>query len=162
MKPVFSRLFKLQFDKFPRTPFKVPDIFNDYPLCDLLRMKSGKNSRIKILVDFLRRNYLIENYEPDIIIFCLYVQLFGQIPDAGETLKDKAEGRALQKIDEGMDSGSDKVKPESYGVLKDIASVLKENKDIQIKIVGHTDSKGDEAFNMMLSKKRSLAIKKAL
>jgi outer membrane protein OmpA-like peptidoglycan-associated protein len=56
---------------------------------------------------------------------------------------------------------SDKIKPESYGVLKEIASILKDSK-AQVKIVGHTDSDGDEKANMELSKRRADAVKKAL
>ncbi len=44
-----------------------------------------------------------------------------------------------------FDSGKDVVKPESYGALNDIAKVLKENLTVKIKIVGHTDSDGDDA-----------------
>jgi len=61
-----------------------------------------------------------------------------------------------------FDSGSDKIKPESYGTLKDIAGVLKENPDVKVKIIGHTDSDGDDAKNLELSKKRSAAVKQAL
>ena len=61
-----------------------------------------------------------------------------------------------------FDSGSDKIKPESYGVLKEIADVLKQNGDVKVKIIGHTDSDGDEAMNLKLSQKRSLAIKNSL
>lgn len=61
-----------------------------------------------------------------------------------------------------FDSGSDKIKPESAGTMKEIASVLKENPTIKIKIIGHTDSDGDEAKNLDLSKRRSLSVKGAL
>ncbi|MEI6436579.1 MAG: OmpA family protein [Bacteroidota bacterium] len=61
-----------------------------------------------------------------------------------------------------FDSGSDKIKPESNGTLKEIANILKENPDIRVKIVGHTDSDGDDASNMTLSKKRAAAVKAAL
>ncbi len=61
-----------------------------------------------------------------------------------------------------FDSGSDKIKPESYGTLKDIAGVLKENPDVKVKIIGHTDSDGDDVKNLELSKKRSAAVKQAL
>lgn len=54
------------------------------------------------------------------------------------------------------------VKAESYGTLKDIAKVLQENGDIRVKIVGHTDSDGDDAKNMDLSKRRAAAVKAAL
>jgi outer membrane protein OmpA-like peptidoglycan-associated protein len=54
------------------------------------------------------------------------------------------------------------VKPESYGTLKDIAKVLQENGNIRVKIVGHTDSDGDDTKNMDLSKRRAAAVKTAL
>jgi OmpA-OmpF porin, OOP family len=61
-----------------------------------------------------------------------------------------------------FDVNSDKIKPESYGTIKDIAAVLSENADVKVKIIGHTDSDGDEAKNMELSKKRAEAVKQAL
>ncbi|HYO21861.1 MAG TPA: OmpA family protein, partial [Flavisolibacter sp.] len=48
------------------------------------------------------------------------------------------------------------------GVLKEIASVLKENAAVKVKIVGHTDSDGDDAKNLELSKRRAAAVKAAL
>jgi OmpA-OmpF porin, OOP family len=61
-----------------------------------------------------------------------------------------------------FDVNSDKIKPESYGALKDIANVLNENAEVKIKIIGHTDSDGDDANNMVLSKKRAEAVKSIL
>ena len=54
------------------------------------------------------------------------------------------------------------IRPESYGVVKEIAGVLKENPGIKIKIVGHTSSDGDDKANMELSKKRAAAVKDLL
>lgn len=61
-----------------------------------------------------------------------------------------------------FDVNSATIKPESYGVLKDIASVLTENNTVRVKIIGHTDSDGDAAMNLSLSKKRAEAVKEAL
>jgi outer membrane protein OmpA-like peptidoglycan-associated protein len=58
-----------------------------------------------------------------------------------------------------FDVNSDRIKPESSGALKDIGAVLKENPDIKVKIVGHTDADGDEKANMALSEKRAAAVK---
>lgn len=54
------------------------------------------------------------------------------------------------------------IKPESYGVLKEIASALNEDKNFKVKIIGHTDSDGNEASNLMLSQKRAEAVKDIL
>ena len=61
-----------------------------------------------------------------------------------------------------FDVNSDKIKAESYGAIKDIATVLSENPEVKVMIVGHTDSDGDDASNIELSKKRAAAVKTVL
>lgn len=61
-----------------------------------------------------------------------------------------------------FDVNSDRIKPESYGVLKEIAGVLSEHGDVKVRIIGHTDSDGDDDMNMDLSKRRAAAVKAAL
>jgi outer membrane protein OmpA-like peptidoglycan-associated protein len=61
-----------------------------------------------------------------------------------------------------FDSGSDRVKGESYGSLKEIAGVLTESAAVKVQIVGHTDSDGDDAANLDLSKRRAAAVKAVL
>ena len=61
-----------------------------------------------------------------------------------------------------FDVDSDKIKPDSYGILREVATVLKENEAVKIKIIGHTDSDGDDSKNMELSKKRAESVKNAL
>jgi outer membrane protein OmpA-like peptidoglycan-associated protein len=61
-----------------------------------------------------------------------------------------------------FDVNSDKVKPESYGTLKDIATVLNEVPDVKVKIIGHTDADGDDAKNLDLSKRRAASVKAEL
>ncbi len=59
-------------------------------------------------------------------------------------------------------SGSDNLKPESMGVIRQIFQVLEQDSSINLKIVGHTDSDGAEDVNMKLSKSRAEAVKNAL
>ncbi len=61
-----------------------------------------------------------------------------------------------------FDVNKDVVKPESYGALNDIAKILKENPDVRVKIVGHTDSDGADAANLDLSKRRGASVKNEL
>ncbi|POY39213.1 hypothetical protein C3K47_01590 [Solitalea longa] len=57
-----------------------------------------------------------------------------------------------------FDPNSDMIRPESYPVLKEIASVLKENPSVKIKIVGHSDA---ETTDLDLAKRRAESIKNA-
>lgn len=61
-----------------------------------------------------------------------------------------------------FDVNSDRIRPESVGVLKDIAQVLKENPTVKVKIIGHTDADGADAANLTLSQKRAASVKKSL
>ena len=60
-----------------------------------------------------------------------------------------------------FDINSDKIKPESYGALNDIAKVIKEA-NVKVQIVGHTDNTGSDATNLNLSKRRSASVKAEL
>lgn len=61
-----------------------------------------------------------------------------------------------------FNSNSDKIKPESYGILKEMAAILSSSAGVKIKIVGHTDSDGAPENNLSLSKKRAESVKNAL
>lgn len=61
-----------------------------------------------------------------------------------------------------FNTNSADIKPESFGILKEIADVLTENPDVKINIIGHTDSDGDEAHNLDLSKRRAASVRQAL
>ncbi len=54
------------------------------------------------------------------------------------------------------------IQPQSSGVLKEIADVLKQYADVKIVVTGHTDSDGTDNNNLELSKKRADAVKDAL
>jgi len=50
------------------------------------------------------------------------------------------------------------IKPESYGIIKSVADYLKENPDVVIQVIGHTDSQGEENYNQQLSERRANAV----
>jgi OmpA-OmpF porin, OOP family len=61
-----------------------------------------------------------------------------------------------------FDVNSDKLKPESFATLKVIADILKEDPSLKLLIVGHTDSDGDDASNLDLSKRRAASVRNEL
>jgi outer membrane protein OmpA-like peptidoglycan-associated protein len=61
-----------------------------------------------------------------------------------------------------FDTDSDRIKPESAATIKMIASGMQANPGVNFLIEGHTDSTGDAAHNMDLSKRRAEAVKTVL
>lgn len=106
-----------------------------------------------------------------------YLKLFPRAFKDGQeqliisNLKIASGGLDLRKrlIEEGsfsttgilFDSGSATIKAESGGVLKSIAQVIGDD-GMNIKIIGHTDSDGEEANNLDLSMRRAHAVKQVL
>jgi outer membrane protein OmpA-like peptidoglycan-associated protein len=59
-----------------------------------------------------------------------------------------------------FDSGKATIKPVSFGLLDEVAAVLKARDDVKkIRIEGHTDSSGSAAFNKKLSQERADAVR---
>ena len=86
-----------------------------------------------------------------------------RITDAAPDMRSKliTEGK-LVSYGIYFDVNKDVVKSESYGTIKEIAKVLNDNPTVNIKIVGHTDSDGDDKSNLDLSKRRGAAVKNVL
>ena len=61
-----------------------------------------------------------------------------------------------------FDSGSANIKPQSYGIIRQISQVLKQETSMRLTIIGHTDADGADDANLELSKKRAAAVKNAL
>jgi outer membrane protein OmpA-like peptidoglycan-associated protein len=61
-----------------------------------------------------------------------------------------------------FDVGKATIKPESFNTINRIASFMKEHPDLVFRIEGHTDSDGDNLFNLKLSQDRASSIRQAL
>jgi outer membrane protein OmpA-like peptidoglycan-associated protein len=84
-------------------------------------------------------------------------------PDKGRQVvivrKEKIE--ILQKVHFAY--GRARIKPDSFGLLDQVAQVLKGHEEIKkIRIEGHTDSRGSDAANRRLSQRRAGAVRKYL
>ena len=61
-----------------------------------------------------------------------------------------------------FDTGSANLQPSSMGVIRQISQVLLQERGMNLQIVGHTDSDGDDAANQNLSEARAASVKQAL
>lgn len=92
-----------------------------------------------------------------------------RMDEQAEELEQNLKDAEVQRVEEGIaitfDSGllfefdSSKLQNESKDNLSELASNLNEYPDSDILIVGHTDSKGSDEYNMSLSNRRSDAAK---
>jgi OOP family OmpA-OmpF porin len=87
------------------------------------------------------------------------VRFAESIPDFSQVLT--STGRYVAR---GIrfDTDSEVMKPESAPVIKLIAQGLEKNPNLKLLIEGHTDSVGDAAHNMDLSRRRAEAVKAVL
>ena len=92
----------------------------------------------------------------------LYVSNF-KVAEGGVDLRRKllADGK-ISTNGILFDSGSANIKPQSYGIIRQISQVLQQDDAIKLKIVGHTDGDGNDDTNLKLSKSRAEAVKNAL
>ena len=102
-----------------------------------------------------RTNYKEEQYG----IYISNIKMATGLPDTRHKLIDEGKFSTTGIL---FDVNSASIKPESYGVVKEIAGVLKENSSVKIKVSGHTSSEGDDNADLELSKKRAVAVKDLL
>tara|TARA_B100000609_G_scaffold185468_1_gene169448 strand:+ start:10574 stop:12304 length:1731 start_codon:yes stop_codon:yes gene_type:complete len=77
-------------------------------------------------------------------------------PDKGQgrVLLTKGSIKILDRV--FFDSGSDRLKPKSFGILDQVAGVIRANWQIRLILVeGHTDSQGNREMNVDLSERRA-------
>jgi len=66
------------------------------------------------------------------------------------------------KSDTLFDVDSSALKPGAYDEMNRVASILQQYPQTTIRIAGHTDSTGPEAYNQQLSERRAMSVKNAL
>jgi outer membrane protein OmpA-like peptidoglycan-associated protein len=90
-----------------------------------------------------------------------------QMDQQAKELDQNIAGARVERVGEGIqvtfesgllyDFDSDAVKPTAQANLRELARSLAKYPNSELLIVGHTDSKGDDAYNMRLSERRAAA-----
>jgi outer membrane protein OmpA-like peptidoglycan-associated protein len=90
-----------------------------------------------------------------------------QMDQQAKELDQNIAGARVERVGEGIqvtfesgllyDFDSDAVKPTAQANLRELARSLAKYPNSELLIVGHTDSKGDDAYNMRLSERRASA-----
>ncbi len=90
-----------------------------------------------------------------------------QMDQQAKEIDQSVPGASVERVGEGIqvtfDSGllfdfdSDQIKPTAAANLQELARSLTKFPNSDLLIVGHTDSKGDDAYNMSLSQRRANA-----
>jgi len=83
-------------------------------------------------------------------------------PTTGEVEKHLAADKHVDVYGIYFDFGSDRLRPESGPVLREISEALTKNPSWTLTINGHTDNVGGDALNLDLSRRRSVSVRRAL
>ena len=89
----------------------------------------------------------------------------GNMDKKARELEEEMEGVTVQRVEEGIavsfDSGilfdfdSSTLRQGAYDDLRKLARIVNRDKETTLMIVGHTDSRGDENYNLRLSERRA-------
>ena len=86
-----------------------------------------------------------------------------ECPDVPGPVDNKGCPDILDKASRVLfETGKAIIKPQSYSILNELVSLLKEYDDSYIYLEGHTDSEGPDEDNLTLSKNRAQSVKKYL
>lgn len=111
-------------------------------------------------LEFKPVNLALVNYDlGETPVYMGSVRIAQSMPDISQTMFSTGRYVSHNIL---FDVNSDKLRPESMNVLKEIADALQKQATLKVRIEGHTDSTGDAAKNLDLSKRRAESVKSAL
>ena len=129
---------------------------NEQKVFDVPRALGTSNQMNQLFFDVVGSHFYNDN---NFGLYLSNVKVATGVPDTRHKLIEEGKFSTTGIL---FDFQSAVIKPESYGVIKEIAMVLKENAGIRVKVIGHTSSDGDDAANMELSKQRAAAVKEMI
>ena len=102
---------------------------------------------------------LMEFNVEDVPTFVVSTRIAESMPDISKNLFSTGRYVSHNIL---FDTNSDQLRSESMNVIREIAEALKQQSALKVRIEGHTDSTGDAAKNLDLSKRRAESVKNAL
>jgi len=88
-----------------------------------------------------------------------------QMDQAAKKIEQRVAGATVERVGEGIqvtfesgllfDTDSDRIRSEAANNLRNLAVTLNEEPDTDLLIVGHTDARGEDAYNQQLSERRA-------
>jgi outer membrane protein OmpA-like peptidoglycan-associated protein len=102
---------------------------------------------------------LVEYNVGDTPVYIISARMAESMPDISQTMFSTGRYVSHNIL---FDVNSDKLRSESANVIKEIAAALQKQPSLKVRIEGHTDSTGDAAKNLDLSKRRAESVKAAL
>ncbi|RSK38611.1 OmpA family protein [Mangrovimonas spongiae] len=94
-----------------------------------------------------------------------------KMDEQAKRIEEEIPGAEVERVDQGIvvtfdensgvyfDTEKYNINAASQTTLNKLAAVLKDYPDTNVLVVGHTDSRGDESYNMTLSKNRANSVK---
>jgi outer membrane protein OmpA-like peptidoglycan-associated protein len=77
-------------------------------------------------------------------------------------MKQTAEGAMLVMQDVIFETDSANLRPGAVAKMRPLADYLNQSTNVRVRITGHADSRGSDAYNMQLSENRANSVKAAL
>jgi hypothetical protein len=121
-------------------------------------MKTNKIDNFKDNPGYSEDTFTAVQFSIMLILFLVILSIFSTVESKNTGLIDSLN--TAQPV--YFDYGSSVLKPESHEILDMLADGLKQNPEAKLYITGHTDDRGSEVFNVVLSEKRALSVKEYL
>ncbi len=179
LKAIYANLQKIREEKaFSCAPKELANAEAYYEgLIHELSKERPKASLVQALYDSFLSNYLLAKEKVEVakreslVCYTGKVELPIVQAEPQELIVQKpVEPQELAKVEEPLmvrarihfDFNKADIKKEYIPLLKEVAKVLKENPNINLRIEGYTDDIGTKAYNQRLALKRAMAVKNFL
>jgi OOP family OmpA-OmpF porin len=160
-----EQLYAPNFFKYIRMPTKDMDqdhyLWNEWKYRYIAAHLDGPTGRIYAIVVVTNNGFTGEPLFVYVTLLKKESMEYSMV-DAKKMAKSIADTGRIALYGIHFDTAKADIKPDSEQALQQISALLKQQPDLKLVIVGHTDNQGALDYNMTLSKKRADAVRDAL